>query len=224
VKVIRKVLPEPFGNAVHASTEYDLRDRCVVVFGVGPIGLFSIIVSAAQGAARIIAVDTSAFRLGLAARVGADVILEARPAPSGDPDARARERERQNGLIRDAASPHQIDLAMEMSGHPDAIDTALKTVRRGGKVILFGLPKPRAVTLERYSEDVIFGGVTLKGIIGRKLPATWMRTRELMALPAVRQKIQDVITHTLPFSRYREAFQEMLGRESGKVVMRIRET
>jgi threonine 3-dehydrogenase len=195
VKVIRKVLPEPFGNAVHASTEYDLRDRCVVVFGVGPIGLFSIIVSAAQGAARIIAVDTSAFRLGLAARVGADVILEARPAPSGDPDARARERERQNGLIRDAASPHQIDLAMEMSGHPDAIDTALKTVRRGGK-----------------------------WIIGRKLPATWMKTRELMALPAVRQKIQDVITHTLPFSRYREAFQEMLGRDSGKVVMRIRET
>ncbi len=212
---------EPFGNAVHAATEYDCRDRCVVIFGVGPIGLFSIIVASARGAARIIAVDTSLYRLDLARRVGADLTLETRPAPPGDPDARGRERERLNQIIRDAASPREVDLVMEMSGHPDALDTALRLERRGGKVVLFGLPKPIAVSFERYSEDVIFGGVTLKGIIGRKLYGTWLTSRALMGEEKVREKIRKVITHTFPFARFQEAFEKMIERESGKVVMRM---
>ncbi|MCZ6695618.1 MAG: alcohol dehydrogenase catalytic domain-containing protein [Acidobacteria bacterium] len=214
---------EPFGNAVHAATEYDPRDCCVVIFGVGPIGLFSTIVASARGAARIIVVDTSRFRLDLASRVGAYRTIETHPASSSDPDARPRERERLNGLIRDAAQPFEVDLVMEMSGHPDALDTSLRVVRRGGKIVLFGLPKTSAVTFERYSEDVIFGGVTLKGIIGRKLYGNWETSRELMAEASVREKIRAVITHSVPFSRYQEAFQKMLGGESGKVVMRIAE-
>ncbi|HKB07506.1 MAG TPA: alcohol dehydrogenase catalytic domain-containing protein [Candidatus Polarisedimenticolia bacterium] len=214
-------IEEPFGNAVHAATEYDPRGQCVVIFGAGPIGLFSIIVAEAFGAERIIAVDTTPFRLELAARVGAHTALLTSPAPSGEPEARARERERIVGLIRDAAAPLEPDLVFEMSGHPDAIDTALRAVRRGGKVILFGLPKSSSVTLERYAEDVIFGGVTLKGIIGRKLYDTWKRTRELVSRPEVRSKIRSVITHTFPFERYEDAFQKMLARESGKVVLRI---
>ena len=214
-------IEEPFGNAVHAATEYDPRGQCVVVFGAGPIGLFSIIVAEAFGAERIIAVDTTPFRLDLAARVGAQAALLTQPAPAGDAAARAAERERIVGLIRDAAAPFEPDLVFEMSGHPDAIDTALRAVRRGGKVILFGLPKESAVTFERYAEDVIFGGVTLKGIFGRKLYDTWKRTRDLVSRPQVRSKIRTVITHTFPFERYEAAFQKMLARESGKVILRI---
>jgi len=68
---------------------------------------------------------------------------------------------------------------------------------------------------------VIFGGVTLKGIIGRKLYGTWARTRALIARPEVRAKIRSVITHTLPLARYEEAFRKMLARESGKIVLRV---
>ncbi len=214
-------IEEPFGNAVHAATEYDPRGQCVVIFGAGPIGLFSIIVASAFGAERIIAVDTTPFRLDLAARVGAGATLLSSPAAPGDSRARAQERERMADRIREAAAPYEADLVFEMSGHPDAIDTALRAVRRGGKVVLFGLPKQQAVTLERYAEDVIFGGVTLKGIIGRKLYDTWKRTRELLSRPEVRSKIRTVITHTFPFARYEEAFQKMIGRESGKVILRM---
>lgn len=214
-------IEEPFGNAVHAATEYDPRGQCVVLFGAGPIGLFSIIVAAAFGAERIIAIDTSAFRLDLASRVGANTTLLTTPAPAGDTAGRSRERERIVGLIRDAAAPYEADLVFEMSGHVDAIDTALRAARRGGKVILFGLPKMQAVTLERYAEDVIFGGVTLKGIVGRKIYDTWITTRELVSRADVRSRIRAVITDTIPFPRYEEAFQKMIGRESGKVVLRV---
>jgi threonine 3-dehydrogenase len=212
---------EPFGNAVHAATEYDPRDRSVVLFGAGPIGLFSIIVAAAEGAARIVAVDTSPYRLELAKKVGADVVIRTEPAPKGDVAARDRERERLFGLLRDAAAPWEIDLVLEMSGHPDALDAGLRAVRRGGKVVLFGIPKESSVTFARYSEDVIFGGVTLKGIIGRKLFGTWEKTRELTGRADVRAKIQTVITHTYPLARYEEAFARMIGRDSGKVVMTV---
>src|SRR5262245_50184642 len=211
-------IEEPFGNAVHAATEYDPRDQGVVVFGVGPIGLFSIIVAGAFGAARILAVDTTSFRLDLASRLGAHATFLTEPAPPGDPAWRARERDRIVERIRDAMAPYEPDLVFEMSGHPAAIDTALRAVRRGGKVILFGLPKEPGVTLERYAEDVIFGGATLKGIVGRKLYDTWTRTRDLVSRPEVRARIRSVITHTFPFARYEEAFQRMIGRESGKVI------
>lgn len=214
---------EPFGNAVHAATEYSPEGRCVVIFGAGPIGLFSTIVAAAKGAARIIVVDAAEYRLDLASRVGASTTIRTIPGTGGDARARVGERERVIGLIREAASPWEADLVMEMSGHPDAIDAALAAVRRGGKVILFGLPKQSAITMERYAEDVIFGGITLKGIIGRKIYDTWMTTRELTARPEVRAKIRQVITHAFPLARYQQAFQKMIGRESGKVILRIAE-
>ena len=212
---------EPFGNAVHAATAFDPRDQCVVILGAGPIGLFSVIVAAAEGAARIIAIDPTPFRLGLAERAGAHTTILTGAAE--DAEGRARERERIVGLIRDAASPWEVDLVMEMSGHPDGIDTALRAVRRGGRVILFGLPKQARITFERYAEDIIFGGVTLQGIIGRQIYGTWVKTRELTARPEVRSKIRAVITHTLPFARYEEAFSTMIGRESGKVILRVAE-
>lgn len=213
-------IEEPFGNAVHASTAFEVRDRCVVVFGAGPIGLFSIIVAAAGGAARVIAVDTTPFRLDLATRVGAHAAIRTEPG-TGDAAARDRECLRIVGLIRDAASPWEVDVAMEMSGHPDAIDAALRAVRRGGGVVLFGLPKQEAVTVQRYAEDVIFGGITLRGIIGRRLYATWVRTRELVSRPEVRDRIRTVITHTFPMARFGEAFGKMIDRESGKVILHV---
>jgi threonine 3-dehydrogenase len=212
---------EPFGNAVHAATEYGARDRAVVIFGVGPIGLFATIVAAAEGAARILAVDTSSFRLELAKKVGAHTVIRTEPAPKSDAAARDRERARLVSLLRDAASPWEIDLVLEMSGHPDALDAGLAAVRRGGKVVLFGLPKESAVTLTRYAEDVIFGGITLKGIIGRKLYDTWERTRALTSRADVRDKIRSVITHTFPLERYEEAFRTMMGRDSGKVMLTV---
>jgi threonine 3-dehydrogenase len=214
-------IEEPFGNAVHACTLYSPRDQCVLIFGAGPIGLFSLIVALAEGAARVIVVDTAPFRLDLAARVGAHTTVLTRPAPPGDAPARARERERIVEIVREAALPLEIDQVLEMSGHPDAIDAGLRAVRRGGKMMLFGLPKNVPITIERYAEDIIFGGITLEGIIGRRIYDTWARTRTLTARPEVRAKILTVITHTFPFSRYEDAFRQMIGRESGKVILRI---
>ena len=64
-------LQEPFGNAVFATSEQDLSGRTVAVLGCGPVGLFTIAIARASGAARILASDLHPFRLGLARTMGA---------------------------------------------------------------------------------------------------------------------------------------------------------
>lgn len=211
---------EPFGNAVHAATEYPLAGRSVAIFGAGPIGLFTQIVAMAEGARTVAVVDPVPFRLGLAERLGATRCL--RPAPPvTDEAARAAARDRLVERIRETSPDGQVDVCFEMSGHPDALDAALGAVRRGGKVIAFGLPREKAVVFRRYSEDVVFGGITLKGIIGRKIYDTWYKTRQLASRPDVRERIRAVITDILPFAEWQSGFEKMSSRESGKVVLRL---
>ena len=103
----------------------------------------------------------------------------------------------------------------------NAIDNALRCVRRGGKMIAFGLSRNNEVPFRRYSQDVVFGGITVKGIIGRKIYDTWYKTRALTARPDVREKIQTVVTDVLPFADWNIGFEKMARRESGKVVLRL---
>ena len=64
-------LQEPFGNAVFATSEQDLAGRAVAVLGCGPVGLFTIAIARASGAAVVLAADRNAFRLALASAMGA---------------------------------------------------------------------------------------------------------------------------------------------------------
>jgi len=212
---------EPFGNAVHAATEYPLQGASVVIFGAGPIGLFTVVVALAEGARDVVVVDPMAFRLDLARRVGATRCIQTTASPAEDTAGRETERNRVVGAIHESCADGRVDLAFEMSGHPDAIDNALRCLRRGGKMIAFGLSRENEVPFRRYSQDVVFGGITIKGIIGRKLYDTWYRTRALIALPDVREKNQAGVPDGLAFAEWNLGFEEMAGRKSGKVVLRL---
>src|SRR5207342_2734576 len=92
-------LQEPFGNAVFATSEQDLSGRTVAVLGCGPVGLFTVAIAKASGAASIIASDLHPFRLGLARIMGADVVVDA----------------------SEPLDHHGVDVVFEMSGAPQAI-------------------------------------------------------------------------------------------------------
>src|SRR5205085_341692 len=58
-----------------------------------------------------------------------------------------------------------VDVVMEMSGSAAAINFGLYIVRMGGTLSLLGLPAGQSVTINDYTRNVIFKGVTLHGII-----------------------------------------------------------
>ena len=196
---------DPMGNAVHTVLEGGMvAGSRVLVVGCGPIGCFAVGVARAAGAAVVIASDFNATRRELASRMGAHVSLD----PAAD-DVVARVRQLTDG---DGA-----DLVCEMSGHPAGHAQAFAAARLGGRVNLLGTPS--RTTEVDFARDVIFKGLTLYGVTGRRMYDTWdvmqrfLRSGQLDPRP--------VITHRYPLDRMTDAIQVIKEGQAGKVILEI---
>ncbi len=193
---------EPFGNAVHTALSTNLLAKHVLVTGCGPIGLFAVGIARAAGAARIFATDINPARLDMARRMGAtDPILS-----SDDVVA----------TIMRATDGEGVDVLLEMSGNPIAIDQGFSALRSGGYAALLGLPG-RPLPSFDLANHIVFKGATVYGVSGRKMYETWYQTRELIAGGKV--DISPIITHRLPLDEYEQAFEMMIAGEAAKVAL-----
>ena len=128
----------------------------VAVVGLGGVGLSSILGAVASGASRVVAVDLSDEKLGLARQLGATDTFNA-----GSPDAANEIREAVKG---------GVEYAFEMAGSVRALDLAYKITRRGGTTVTAGLP-PAAHTLALSPVNLVAEERTLKGsYIGTCVP------------------------------------------------------
>src|SRR5688572_12509722 len=100
----------------------------VAVIGLGGVGLSSLLGAIAAGARRVVAVDLSDEKLGLARQLGATDTFNA-----GSADAVNEVREATGG---------GVEYAFEMAGSVRAMDLAYKITRRGGTTVTAGLPPP----------------------------------------------------------------------------------
>lgn len=193
-------LQEPMGNAVHAAFVEEVAGQTVAVLGCGPIGLMAIGVVQAAGARRVFATDPNAERRDMATRMGADVVMDSRD----DVVARVRSETDGNG----------VDVVLEMSGAEAALHQGLAAVTNGGRVSLLGThSRPATVDL---SEEIIFKGIRVYGITGRRMFDTWYRTTALLEEGL---DLAPIITHRLPLSRYAEAFDLVESGHAGKIVL-----
>ena len=197
-------MQDPLGNAVHAVLAGEIIGKSAAVLGCGPIGLFAIAVIRAVGGGPVFASDTTEYRLKLACQVGADQVAH---VPAEDIEA----------IVREATAGQGVDVVLEMSGAPAAIQQALRLARPGGRVSLMGIPS-KAVTLD-VAEDLIFKGLTVQGIVGRRLYETWYTMKALLA--SGRLDVSPVLTHTLPFDRFADGMELMRSGQCGKVVLTL---
>lgn len=195
---------EPLGNAVDAALAEDLTGHTVLITGCGPTGLFAAAVARIAGAAVIIASDVSDYRLGLAKQVGVDHVLNA-DTDSADQFAAA---------IADITAGEGVDAALEMSGHPMALHHAFRAVKNGGRVTLFGIPTG-SVCFDLPNE-IIFKGIRVYGVTGRRLFATWYR---LAGLFKAGLDIRSVVTHKFPLAAFAKGFDLIQSGQCGKVVL-----
>jgi threonine 3-dehydrogenase len=196
---------DPMGNAVHTVLEGGTSPGSrVLIVGCGPIGCFAAGVARAAGAALVVASDFNPTRRALAEKMGAHLTLD----PAAD-DVPARMHELTDG---DGA-----DLVCEMSGHPAGHAQAFAAARLGGRVNLLGTPS--RTTEVDFARDVIFKGLTLYGVTGRRMYDTWdvmirlLRSGQLDPRP--------VITHRFPLDRIADAIGVIKAGEAGKVILEI---
>lgn len=134
-------LIEPASVAWHAVARAgDVEGRTVLVIGAGPIGALVVAVLRRAGAAEIVAVDLHDHALEVARQVGATRTLLASRS--------------------DEIAAVQADIALESSGSPRGLASAIRGTTRGGRVVLVGLlptgdqPVPMSLVIARELDVV----------------------------------------------------------------------
>ena len=207
-------MQEPFGNAVHAASKVDLKDKTIAIFGLGPIGMFLLLVARGMGAKNIIGVEPNPIAAEMAKKLGIDYVIK---LPQTNADKKPYEY---NSEVIDEITKITgglgADVAFEMSGFNSSFNNALFAARRGGDAILFGI-KGGDFVLQNYNRFIV-RGLTLHAVIGRQLWQTWETTRKLMEDPSngIQEKIFNIILNRgegtiLPISEYtKERFEKMM--------------
>ncbi len=194
-------IQEPLGNAVHTVLSVPITGNVVVVTGCGPIGLMAIAVAKLSGAAAVFAVDVNDYRLDLARRMGATEVIDGRKE-----DVVAR--------LRRLSGGGGVDVLLEFSGNPTAINQGLKALRPGGKAAMLGLPsRPLEIDL---GNDIVMKGIEVKGIAGRRMYDTWFKVKGLLRGGL---NLRPLITHRLPLEAYEDAMELMRQGNCGKVIL-----
>ena len=191
---------DALGNAVHTAAAGPVDGQTILITGMGPIGLFAVTICKAMGAGRVLATEVSEYRIELAQRVGADVVI--------------------NPMMQDADAelgrlvPGGVDGTLEMSGHAEAVGLAMRHTRPGGRISLLGVHAEGSYPLDLNA--VIFKGLTVQGIVGRRLYETWDLMGEL--LKSGKLVLDPVVTHEMHYTEFQRAMELMNAGKAGKIV------
>ena len=193
---------DPLGNAVHTVLAGAIAGQTVLVTGCGPIGLMSIAVAKACGSSTVFATETNEHRRNMAREMGANFVL--------NPLAEDPVKE-----ILEATGGTGVDVLLEMSGHPLAIQQGFKALRAGGRASLLGIPTEN-VPLDLV-QDVIFKGATVQGIYGRRMYETWVQMTAL--LKAGRVNLEPLFGERMELENFETAFAKLQNGLAGKILM-----
>src|ERR1700739_2686057 len=196
------VILDPLGNAVHTVLAGAIAGQTVLVTGCGPIGLMSIAVAKACGSSTVFATETNEHRRALAKPMGADLVLN----PATEDAVKT---------ILQATNGTGVDVLLEMSGHPAAIQQGFKALRAGGRASLLGIPTEN-VPLDLV-QDVIFKGATVQGIYGRRMYGTWVQMTALLKVGRV--NLDPLFGERMDLENFEAAFSKLQSGLAGKILM-----
>ena len=191
---------DPFGNAVHTALSFDLVGEDVLITGAGPIGIMAAAVAKHVGARHVVITDINEYRLDLARKMGATRAVNV-------------SKEDLNDVMSDLGMTEGFDVGLEMSGVPIAFTSMLDSMNNGGKIAMLGIPgKNMAIDWSQ----IIFKGLTIKGIYGREMFETWYKMASLIQSGL---DLSPIITHHYNIDDFQQGFDVMRSGQSGKVIL-----
>ena len=126
---------EPLSCCLRGIEHADIKPgNTVVIIGGGSIGLIMVQLARNSSASKIILIEPDSNKQKLGIELGADCSLNPYD-------------EKMFKEIKELTN-HQVDVVIECVGSNDSVDSAIKIVDKGGKVVIFGLaPKDQNVTI-----------------------------------------------------------------------------
>ncbi len=191
---------DPLGNATHTALRFDVVGEDVLITGAGPIGAMAAAIVRHIGARDVVVTDINRFRLDLAAQLGATRVVDV-------------SAEQLTSVMGELGMTEGFDVGLEMSGAEAAFNQMLDVMNHGGRIAVLGIP-PGPMTLD--INDVIFKGLDIQGIYGRRIFETWYK---MAAMLQSGLDVGSIITHRLPADRFEDAFRIVSSGECGKVIL-----
>lgn len=178
----------------------------VVVFGPGPVGVFSVALARAAGAAQVVMIGGSAGRLALCQDAGATTVL----------DRHATSIDERRQTILDLTQGRGADLVIEASGAVPAATEGLDLLRRGGTLALVGFGTPVGEMTLAPFEQIVRKNVRVQGV--------WVSDirHALRAVSVIRRNpraLAGLVTHRFPLQQATEALGAVERREALKAVL-----
>ena len=152
------------------------------------------------GARYVVVTDVNEYRLDLARKIGATYVLNP-------------QRETLQDCMKHLGMTEGFDVGLEMSGAEAAFNQMLDAMNHGGRIAVLGIPAG-PMTLD--VNDVIFKGLEIQGIYGRRIFETWYK---MAAMLQSGLEVADVITHRIDAVDFDEAFVIVETGECGKVIL-----
>jgi L-iditol 2-dehydrogenase len=192
---------EPVACCIRAQEKVAVRpEDSVFVVGTGPVGMAHSVLLRAEKA-KVMVSDVSEARLNFARRTGVGVVFDAR---KDDIPREVKKRTKERGA----------DIVIAASGSREAIVQALRSVRKGGRVCLFGLP-PKGSMLDYDLSDVFNSEVQVVTSYGADEGDI---RKALEAIVKHRDEFASLITDRVPIERFQEAVERASSGE-GKVIV-----
>ena len=153
-----------------------------------------------SGARHVVVTDFNDYRLDLAKKLGATRTINLN-------------NEKLEDVMHEIDMKEGFDVGLEMSGNQNALNQMIHNMKNGGKIALLGLlNEDTTVDMEK----VIFGGLNLRGIYGRKVWDTWYKMSTMIQAGL---DISPIITHRFDAKDYQKGFDVMKSGQSGKVIL-----
>ena len=170
------------------------QDQVVLIQGVGMLGLTACAMARCGGAREVIACDVDPHRVELAAGFGAtrSVLV-------------GWDGEELAGVVKDRTEGRGVDLAIDMSGAPSAMESGLDLLRIGGRYVLVGAVFPSR-PLSISAETMVRRLLTIQGI-HNYAPQDLAAAIDFLDQNHQRYPFVDLISETFPLTRVEAAFQ-----------------
>lgn len=191
---------DPFGNATHTALSYDVLGEDVLISGAGPIGIMAAAIVKFAGARHVVVTDFNEYRLELAKKLGAT-----RPVNL--------KTENLTDVMKEIGMTEGFDVGLEMSGNQNALNDMIHHMKNGGNIAILGLHGTKTVV---DLESVIFKGLNLRGIYGRKVWDTWYKMGTMIQAGL---DISSIITDHMDVKDFEKGFEAMISGQSGKIIL-----
>ena len=182
------------------ALSYDMLGEDVLITGAGPIGIMAAAIAKFSGARHVVVTDLNQYRLDLATKLGATRTVNLK-------------EEKLTDVMKEIGMTEGFDVGLEMSGSPAGLSDMIHNMKHGGKIALLGL---QGTETKVDLETVIFNGLNIRGIYGRKVWDTWYKMSTMLQAGL---DISPIITHRFDIKDYEKGFEAMISGNSGKVVL-----